>query len=171
MKQEVFNQERMEIASFAPYAVIHEIDNVLVMDIPVQATDRSTTYQFRAVWDETEEGEVADIRVYALVPNYSEIKSALLGCGIQEEKVDALFMRDSAGNHLMETCGVKNGGLAVAYATAYLTLVSQMAERGQIDLLIEKRNDWASLLPVFGINSCGYHIARSSAATAAGNEQ
>lgn len=70
MKQEVFNHERAEIAAFAPYAVISEIDDVVVMDIPVQATDRSSTYQFRAVWDETDDGEVAGIRVYALAPSY-----------------------------------------------------------------------------------------------------
>lgn len=171
MKQEVFNRERAEIAAFAPYAVISEIDDAVVMDIPVQATDRSSTYQFRAVWDETNDGEVAGIRVYALAPNYAEIKTALLECGIQEEQLEALFARDSAGNHLMETCGAKSGGLAVAYATAYLTLVSQMAEKGQIDQLIEHRNNWSRLLPLFGVNSCGYRIARSPAAAAAGGDQ
>lgn len=171
MKQEVFNNERAEIAAFAPYAVIHEIDDAVVMDIPVQATDRSSTYQFRAVWDETDDGEVAGIRVYALAPNYMEIRTALLECGVQEEQLEALFARDSAGNHLMETCGAKNGGLAVAYATAFLTLVSQLAEKGQIDQLIENRDSWARLLPIFGVNSCGYRIARSPAAAAAGGEQ
>ena len=166
MKQEVFNSERAEIAAFAPYAVIGEIDGALVMDIPVQATDRSSTYQFRAVWDETDDGEVAGIRVYALAPNYKEIKTALLECRVQEEQVDMLFTQDSAGNHLMETCGAKNGGLALAYATAYLTLVSQLAEKGQINRLIENRGNWACLLPIFGVNSCGYRIARSSAAAA-----
>lgn len=171
MKQEVFNHERAEIAAFAPYAVISEIDDAVVMDIPVQATDRSSTYQFRAVWDETADGEVAGIRVYALAPNYKEIKTALLDCGVQEEQIEALFGRDSAGNHLMETCGAKSGGLAVAYATAYLTLVSQMAEKGQINRLIENRDHWARLLPIFGVNSCGYRIARMSAAATTGGDQ
>lgn len=171
MKQEIFNSERAEIAAFAPYAVISEIDGALVMDIPVQATDRSSTYQFRAVWDETDEGEVADIRVYALAPNYKEIKTALLECGVHEEQMEVLFAQDSAGNHLMETCGAKNGGLALAYATAYLTLVSQLAEKGQIHQLLENRDNWARLLPIFGVNSCGYRIARSPAAAAAGGEE
>lgn len=163
MKQEVFNHEREEIAAFAPLAVISEIDGAVVMDIPVQATDRSTTYQFRAVWDETEEGDVAGIRVYALAPNYAEIKAALLATGVTEEQTEALFARDAAGNHLMETCGEKSGGLAVAYANAYLTLVGQLAEKGQIGQLTENRGRWAQLLPVFGVNSCGYRIARSPA--------
>lgn len=141
MKQEVFNNERAEIAAFAPYAVISEIDDAVVMDIPVQATDRSSTYQFRAVWDETD-GEVAGVRVYALAPNYMEIKTALLKCGVQEEQLEVLF-----------------------------TLVSQLAEKDQIGQLIENRDHWARLLPIFGVNSCGYRIARSPAATFAGGDQ
>lgn len=171
MKQEVFNNERAEIAAFAPYAVISEVDGAVVMDIPVQSTDRTNTYHFRAVWDETAEGDVEDIRVYALSPNFAEIRTALTQCGVQEDQLERLFARDAAGNHLMETCGAKSGGLAVAYATAYLTLVSQMVEKGTISQLIDALPDWTRLLPVFGVNSCGYRIARSPASGTGGNEQ
>ena len=161
MKDEVFEAERAEIAAFAPMALMGEVDHLLVMDIPVLSTDRSMTYQFRAVWDETPEGDVEGVRVYAKEPNFCEIRDALLRCGVQAEQVEALFGRDAAGNHVMETCGAANGGRAVAFANAYLTLVGRMAEEGRIDRLIEKRDRWTELLPIFGVNSCGYRIERS----------
>lgn len=162
MKEEVFEAERREIASFAPLARMGEVGNTLVMDIPVQSTDRTTSFQFRAVWDETEDGEVKGVRVYAWVPNFCEIKQALMRCGVREEQVDEIFQRDAAGNHMLETCGAQNGGLAVALANAHLTLVGRLAEEGKIEQLLENRDNWTRLLPVFGVNSCGYRIERGT---------
>lgn len=163
MKETVLMAERQEIASFAPFARVGEVDNTIVMDIPVQSTDRTTTFQFRAVWDETEDGEVESVRVYAWVPNFSEISQALTRCGVREEQIEEIFRRDAAGNHMLETYGARSGGLAVAFANAYLTLVGRLAEEGKIEQLIENRDSWINLLPVFGVNSCGYRIERGMA--------
>lgn len=160
MKDEVFEAERAGIAAFAPMAIMREVDHLLVMDIPVLSTDRSTVYEFRAVWDETPEGDVAGVRVYARAPNFCAIRETLMQHGVRAEQVEALFRRDAAGNHLMETCGVKSGGMAVALANAYLTLAGHMAESGRIDRLIEKRDCWTQMLSVFGVSSCGYRIGQ-----------
>lgn len=163
MKPEIFNSERAEIAAFAPYAIINEVENTLIMDVPTKSTDLQTSYCFRAVWDETADGEIEDVRIYALSPNFNEIREALLQSGVRDEQIERLFERDTLGNHLMETCGAKSGGLAVAYATAYLTLVSQLTERNEIDKLISSLPNWSKHLPLFGVNSCGYRISRNTA--------
>lgn len=172
MKPEVFEAERAAIAAFAPYAVIGNDRGVTVVDVPTRSADLTTTFSFRIVYDETPAGDIGAIRVYALLPNFSEISQQLRHAGLSDTEISQLFSVDSAGNHMMETGNAKSGALAVACANTYLSLVSQLLARNELHQLIAQRQNWMQLLPPFGMNSCGYHFNRpNTTAAAAQNEQ
>ena len=163
MKQEIYNRERAAIAAFAPLAEIKEIGGHLVMDVPVRSTDATMEFDFRMVYDDSAEDEIAAIRVYTLSPAFVEIAAQLQQHGLEKADIDRIFLMDSAGNHLMRTDDAKEGGRAIANATAHLTLVAQLLDKGSIQQLLENPTEWKRLLPVFGVNSCGYRMMRPTA--------
>lgn len=166
MKQETFDRERAAIAAFAPLAEIKEIGNRLVMDVPVRSTDGTMEFDMRMVYDEDEQEEITDVRVYALSPTFAEIASQLTQQGLEVGEIDQLFKTDRAGNHLLRTDGAKEGALAIANANAHLTLVAQLLDRGAIYQLLETPDEWKRHLPAFGVTSCGLRITRPAAVAA-----
>lgn len=160
MKPEVFEAERAAIAEFAPLAVIANDHGVTIIDVPTRSADLSTSYVFRVVYDETPEGAIREARVYAILPNFTEISQQLRNAELSDTEINQLFNVDASGNHMMENGKANNGALAVAYANAYLSLVSQLLDKNTLHQLIEQRQNWMQLLPPFGMNSCGYRFNR-----------
>lgn len=160
MKPEVFAAERAAIAAFAPMAVISNEHGITVMDVPTRAADLSGSYMFRAIYDETPGGDLHEVRVYAVLPNFNEISRQLRFAGLTDEDINVLFKPDRFGNHMIENGSSNNGALAVAYANVYLSVVSRMLEQNTLHQLVEHRNDWMQFLPPFGMTSCGYRFNR-----------
>lgn len=162
MKQNIFNKERAEIAEFAPLALIHETEQQRIfMDVPCRATNNLTGFRLRMIYDEDAQGEIEKIRVYALSPTFGEIKRQLISYGLTEEEIDALFHKDAAGNHQLRTMGELSGAMAIAYANAHLSLVANACSDPELlHRLAREPESWQTLLPPFGVESCGKRIPR-----------